>query len=118
MKINKHVFMKGRSFLSNPISFYDKVTHLHDEGRSDDVFYLDISKAFNTVPTTPSWRNWLLTYSDGHTGFAHLAWMDTQSKKQDGWPCTKSCGEWSYRIIEWLELEGTFKGHLVQCPLQ
>ena len=39
----------GRSCLTNPISFYDLVTHLVHEGKAVDVVYLDFSKAFDTV---------------------------------------------------------------------
>ncbi|KAK4817961.1 hypothetical protein QYF61_003481 [Mycteria americana] len=42
-------FMKGRSCLTNLISFYDQVTSLVDEGKAVDVVYWDFSKAFDTV---------------------------------------------------------------------
>ncbi|KAK4828011.1 LOW QUALITY PROTEIN: hypothetical protein QYF61_022788 [Mycteria americana] len=45
----QHGFMKGRSCLTNLISFYDKMTHLVDEGKALDVVYVDFSKAFDTV---------------------------------------------------------------------
>ncbi|KAK4832398.1 hypothetical protein QYF61_022533 [Mycteria americana] len=49
IKPSQHGFRKGRSCFTNLISFYDKVTHLVDEGKAVDVVYLDFSKAFDTV---------------------------------------------------------------------
>uniref|UniRef100_A0A493TWI3 Reverse transcriptase domain-containing protein n=1 Tax=Anas platyrhynchos platyrhynchos TaxID=8840 RepID=A0A493TWI3_ANAPP len=46
---NQHGLMKGRSCLTNLISFYDKVTNWVDEEKAVDVVYLDFSKAFDTV---------------------------------------------------------------------
>ncbi|KAF1441643.1 hypothetical protein FQV21_0009000, partial [Spheniscus demersus] len=46
---SEHGFMRGRSCLTNLISFYDQVTRLVDEGKAVDVVYLDFSKAFDTV---------------------------------------------------------------------
>ncbi|PKU43509.1 rna-directed dna polymerase from mobile element jockey-like [Limosa lapponica baueri] len=43
----QHGFMKGRSCLTNLISFCDKVTRLVDDGKAVVIFYL--SKAFDTI---------------------------------------------------------------------
>ncbi|KAK4827779.1 hypothetical protein QYF61_021732 [Mycteria americana] len=53
IKPSQHGFRKGRSCLTNLISFYNKVTRLVDKGKAVDVVYLDFCKAFDTV------KNWL-----------------------------------------------------------
>lgn len=55
--------MKGRSFLTNLISCYDKFIHLVDEGKA--AVYLEFSKAFDTIFLNILERNWLF-----------MAWMD------------------------------------------
>jgi len=44
IRSSQHGFMKGRSCLTDLTYFYDKVTHLVDEGKAVDVVYLDFSK--------------------------------------------------------------------------
>jgi len=46
---SQHEFMKGKSYLTNLISFYDQMTRLVEDGKAVDVGYLDFSKAFDTV---------------------------------------------------------------------
>ncbi|KAK4828010.1 hypothetical protein QYF61_022787 [Mycteria americana] len=46
---SQHGFMREKSCLTNLISFYDKVTHLVDQGKPVDVVVFDFSKAFDTV---------------------------------------------------------------------
>ncbi|KAJ7407884.1 RNA-directed DNA polymerase from mobile element jockey-like protein [Willisornis vidua] len=42
-------FMRGKSFLSNLISFYGRVTHPVDLGKIANVIYLDFSNLFGKV---------------------------------------------------------------------
>lgn len=41
--------MKDRSCLTNQFSFYDKMTHLVNEGEAMGVVYLDFNKVFDAV---------------------------------------------------------------------
>ncbi|PKU28826.1 rna-directed dna polymerase from mobile element jockey-like [Limosa lapponica baueri] len=52
IRYSQHRFTKSKSCLTNVISFYNKVTHLMDEGKVVDVVFLDCGKAFDTVPVT------------------------------------------------------------------
>lgn len=44
-----HGFAKNKSHQSNLISFFDRVTGLVDSRELEDVMYLDLSEAFDTV---------------------------------------------------------------------
>ncbi|CAM5122712.1 unnamed protein product [Eretmochelys imbricata] len=49
IKNSQHGFTKGRSCLTNLITFYDEITVSVDEGKAVDVLFLDFSKAFDTI---------------------------------------------------------------------
>jgi len=68
---SQHGIMKGRSCLTNLISFYDQVTRLLDEGKAVHVIYLDFRKAFDTVPHSILLKKLAAHGLDGRT----LCWI-------------------------------------------
>jgi len=47
---SQHGFRKGKSCLTNLLSFLDKVTDYVNEGSNIYIIYLDFAKAFDKVP--------------------------------------------------------------------
>ncbi|GAB0185423.1 mitochondrial enolase superfamily member 1 [Grus japonensis] len=73
---SQYGFMKGRSCLTNLISFYDKVTHLVDEGKAVDVVYLDFSKAFDIISHSILLEKLAAHGLDGQTHHWVKTWLD------------------------------------------
>ncbi|KAK4816576.1 hypothetical protein QYF61_017966 [Mycteria americana] len=81
IKPSQHGFRKGRSCLTNLISFYDKMTHLVDEGKAVDVVYLDFSKAFDTVSHSILLEKLAAHGLDGCTLRWVKNWLDGQAQR-------------------------------------
>jgi len=92
---SQHGFVKGRSSLTNLISFYEQVTHLVDEGKAVDVVYLDFSKAFDTVPHSILLEKLAARGLDGCTLCWIKRWLNGRAQrvvangvKSSWWPFT------------------------------
>ncbi|KAK4828570.1 hypothetical protein QYF61_027660 [Mycteria americana] len=81
IKPSQHGFRKGRSCLTNLISFYDKVTPLVDEGKAVDVVYLDFSKAFDTVSHSILLEKLAAHGLDGCTHHWVKNWLDGRAQR-------------------------------------
>ncbi|KAK4821568.1 hypothetical protein QYF61_023475 [Mycteria americana] len=81
IKPSQHGFRKGRSCLTNLISFYDKVTRLVDEGKAVDAVYLDFSKAFDTVSHSILLEKLAAHGLDGCTLRWVKNWLDGQAQR-------------------------------------
>ena len=71
--------MQGRSCLTNLISFEGKVSRLVDEGVAVDVFYLEFSKAFDTVSHSLLPETLTARGLDGHSFCWVENWLESQT---------------------------------------
>ncbi|XP_010079416.1 PREDICTED: melatonin receptor type 1B [Pterocles gutturalis] len=92
---SQHGFMKGRSCLTNLISFYDKVTHSADEGKAVDVVYLDFSRTIGTLSPSILLEKLAAHGLDGGTLHWIKNWQDGRAQrvvvnglKYSWWPVT------------------------------
>ncbi|TRZ14634.1 hypothetical protein HGM15179_012475 [Zosterops borbonicus] len=73
---SQHGFRRGRSCLTNLISFHDQLTRLVDVGRAVDVVYLDCSKAFDTVSNSTLLEKLAVWGLDRSTLCWVMNWLD------------------------------------------
>ncbi|PKU41876.1 rna-directed dna polymerase from mobile element jockey-like [Limosa lapponica baueri] len=78
---SQHRVMKGRSCLTNLISFYDKVTFLVDHGKAVGAVYLDFSKASDTVSHSIFLEKLIVHGLDKTTLRSAKKWLEGQAQR-------------------------------------
>ncbi|TRZ10882.1 hypothetical protein HGM15179_016231 [Zosterops borbonicus] len=84
LRPSQHRFTRGRSCLTNLVSFYDQVTRLVDAGKAVDVVSLDFSKAFDTVSHSTFLEKLAAQGSDRSTLCWVRNWLDGWAQRVVG----------------------------------
>ena len=84
--------MQHRSCLTNLLQYLETLTSLLDEGHNVDVFYLDLSKAFDRVPHE---RLLLKLSSHGVTGDIYNWVKSWLSNRKQRVVLNGSCSKWT-----------------------
>ena len=89
--IPQHGFLRGRSCLTNLLTFLELVTKTVDDGNPVDAVYLDFSKAFDRVP-----HQRLLTKLRSHgIGESTAAWIEAWLSDRQQRVVNGAQSEWS-----------------------